>query len=302
MSQAPNPFCNRGVITDPEDFFGREAQIAEVITRLVTMQSTSVVGERRIGKSSLLYHLCQTGVRRLNDESYRFCYVDLQDAHYHTAVGFFQTVLHKLDVGADAVKPENSLNGNLVAFSDQIDALERSGQRLVFCLDEFENTFKHREQFSEDFFDHMRAQLNTRKMAFVTASQRGLQTLSLEGNLTSPFYNLFTVVELKEFTDDEAQDFLVVYDQRVGFADEELMFILSNLETHPLKLQILCDWVVRNRHRGLDEEALAEEISREYGNFLVGRFDPKKLRKAKRLISGNNITKWLEAIKSVRGK
>jgi AAA+ ATPase superfamily predicted ATPase len=302
MSQAPNPFCNRGVITDPDDFFGRENQIAEIITRLGTMQSTSVVGERRIGKSSLLYHLCQTGVRRLNDASYRFCYVDLQDAHYHTALGFFQTVLHKLEVPADAVKPDNSLNGNLVAFSDQIDALEKAGQRLVFCLDEFENTFKHREQFSEDFFDHIRAQLNTRKMAFVTATQRTLQSLSLEGKLTSPFYNLFTVVEVKEFTADEAQEFLVFYDKSVSFSDEELMFILSNVETHPLKLQIVCDWVVRNRERGLDEDALTEEIAREYGNFLVGRFDPKNLRKAKRLISRDNIKKLLDAIKSVRGE
>jgi hypothetical protein len=302
MSQAPNPFCNRGVITDPDDFFGRDAQITEIITRLGTMQSTSVVGELRIGRSSLLYHLCQTGVRRLNNESYRFCYVDLQDAHYHTALGFFQTVLHKLGVSPDALKPEHSLNRNLIAFSDQIEALEQAGQRLVFCLDEFENTFKHREEFSEDFFDHMRAQLNLRKMAFVTATRRSLQDLSLEGKFTSPFYNLFTVVELKEFTDEEAQEFLVVYDQRVGFADEELTFILSNLETHPLKLQILCDWVVKNRQRGLDKEALTEEIAREYGNFLVGRFDPKNLRRAKRLISRDNIKKLLDTIKSLRGK
>ena len=302
MSQTLNPFCNRGVITDPDDFFGRENQIAEIITRLATMQSTSVVGERRIGKSSLLYHLCQTGVRRLKDESYRFCYLDLQDAHYHTAVGFFQAVLHKIEASADAVKPDNSANGNLVAFTDQIHALEHAGQRLVFCLDEFENTFKHREQFSEDFFDHMRSQLSMRRMAFVTATQRSLQSLSLEGKLTSPFYNLFTVVDVKEFTNGEAQDFIVFYDKSVSFRDEELTFIVSSFETHPLKLQILCDWVVRNRQRGLDEDALAEEIAREYGNFLVGRFDPKKLRKAKRLISRDNIKKFLDTIKSLRGK
>ena len=229
-------------------------------------------------------------------------YVDLQDAHYHTALGFFQTVLHKLEASVDAVKPKDSLNGNLVAFSDEIEAMEHAGQRPVLCVDEFENTFKHREQFSEDFFDHMRAQLSTRKMAFVTATQRGLQSLSLEGKLTSPFYNLFTVVELKEFTADETQEFLVFYDQRVDFGDEELMFILSNLETHPLKLQILCDWVVRNRQRRLDKNVLTEEIAREYGNFLVGRFDVKHLRKAKRLISRDNIKKLLEAIKSLRGK
>src|SRR6185503_7658642 len=302
MSQAPNPFCNRGVITDPDDFFGRENQIAEIITRLATMQSTSVVGERRIGKSSLLSHLCQTGATRLKNESYRFCYVDLQDAHYHTAVGFFETVLHKIEASADAIKAENSLDRNLVAFTDQIEALERAGQRLVLCMDEFENTFKHREQFTEDFFDHMRAQLNTRKMAFVTATQHGLQALSLEGKLVSPFYNLFTVVEVDEFTADEAQEFLVFYDRSVSFGDDELTFILSNFETHPLKLQILCDWVVRNRQRGLDEETLVEEIAREYGNFLVGRFDPKKLRKAKRLISRHNIKSLIDAMKALRGR
>lgn len=302
MSQELNPFCNRGVITDPDDFFGRETQIAEIITRLTSMQSTSVVGEWRIGKSSLLYHLCQTGVSRLKDSTYRFCYVDLQDAHYHTAPGFLQTVLHKLETSADAVNPKESLNRNLVAFSDQIETLERAGTQPVLCLDEFENTFKHREQFSEDFFDHMRAQLNMRKMALVTASRRDLQSLSLEGKLTSPFYNLFTVVELGEFTDAEMQEFLAVYSQRVSFDDEELKFIVSNLETHPLKLQILCDWVVKNRRRELDEEALAEEISREYDNFLVGRFDRKNLRKAKRLISRDNIKKVIETIKALRGK
>lgn len=46
MSQPPNPFCNRGVITDPDDFFGRENQLAEIIARLATMQTTPVAGER----------------------------------------------------------------------------------------------------------------------------------------------------------------------------------------------------------------------------------------------------------------
>ena len=45
---------------------------------------------------------------------------------------------------------------------------------------------KHREQFTEDFFDHLRSQLNIRKLAFVTATQQPLQTLKIEGKLTSP--------------------------------------------------------------------------------------------------------------------
>lgn len=173
MSETPNPFMNRGVITDPKDFFGRQEQINEIFTRLQGMQSSSIVGERRIGKSSLLYYLTQTGPQRLGDE-YRFFYLDLQDAHFHTAVGFLQTVLRKVGGTGEGITADNTLNQNLIAFSDEIDALEQTGQRIVLCLDEFENTFKHREQFTEDFFDHLRAQLNIRKLAFVTATQQPL--------------------------------------------------------------------------------------------------------------------------------
>ena len=45
-----NPFTNRGVITNETDFIGREEQFGEIIERLCTLQSSSVVSERRIGK------------------------------------------------------------------------------------------------------------------------------------------------------------------------------------------------------------------------------------------------------------
>jgi AAA+ ATPase superfamily predicted ATPase len=192
-----NPFTNRGVITNEADFIGREEQLGEIIERLRMLQSSSVVGERRIGKSSLLYHLAQTGARRIEDGRYRFFYLDLQDARFHTAAGFFRATLKALGVAPDtingAIKDEQSLNRNLIAFTDQLEALQQRGECIVLCLDEFEITFKHRDQFPEDFFDHMRSLLNIRKLAIVAASRKTRQTHSLEGKLTSPFYNLFTV-------------------------------------------------------------------------------------------------------------
>ena len=300
MSETPNPSMNRGVITDPNDFFGREEQVNEIFTRLQGMQSSSIVGERRIGKSSLLYYLTQTGPQRLGD-AYRFFYLDLQDAHFHTAVGFLQTVLSKVGGAIESIKADNTLNQNLIAFSDEIDALEQAGQRIVLCLDEFENTFKHRDQFTEDFFDHLRSQLNIRKLAFVTATQLPLQTLSIEGKLTSPFYTLFTVVELKELTETQAQQFVAAQHEKVQFSDTELEFIFSELQLHPLKLQILCDWVIRNRQRQLSEWALAEEITKEFANFFVGTFDSRQFLRLKKVVSLEAIKKLLETIKTGRG-
>lgn len=289
------------MVTDPADFIGRAEQMEEICSRLDKMESTSIVGERRIGKSSLLYQLALTGKERLAHPAYRFFYIDLQDARCHTALGFFQTVLGKLGAAADAVKEGNSLNRNLIAFGDGIEALERDGQRIVLCLDEFENTFRHPAEFGDDFFDHLRSLVNVRRFAMVTASRQTLQALSLAGKLTSPFYNLLSTIELKEFTEAEAQEFIAVYHARVQFTDAELQFLFSYLDPHPLKLRILCDWVFKNRQKQLADWALAEEIAKEYGNFIIGKYDPKQLLRAKRALSLDNINKLLDVILKGRG-
>lgn len=301
MNFMPNPFINRGVITNPDDFFGRETQINEILTRLRSMQSSAVVGERRIGKSSLLYHLKQTGAQRLNDASYRFLYLNLQEAQFHTVTGFLNAVLKDLAIDAEVIRTGDSLGNRLTVFTEQITALEQSGQRVVLCLNEFENTIKRREEYTEAFFDHMRAQLEMHRLAFVTTTQRTLQALSLEGQLSSPFYNVFSLTELRSFTVTEARQFVDKYRQQMNFTEDEYKFITSSLDNigcHPLKLQILCDWVMKNRELGLGDWALAEEIAKEYSNLFVGRFDPKQLRRAKGLFSLDNIRRVLDVLKA----
>ena len=55
----PNPFTFGNPIKDPTRFHGREADVRQVVNRLLSSahESTSIVGERRIGKTSLLKHL-----------------------------------------------------------------------------------------------------------------------------------------------------------------------------------------------------------------------------------------------------
>src|SRR5262249_18772645 len=146
------------------------------------------------------------------------------------AAGFLRAILQRLELDADAVAPDKSLNRNLTDFSEQIEAREQDGQRVVLCLNEFETTFKHPAEFTEDFFDHLRSQLDMRKFAVVTATRTPLQDLWLEGKLTSPFYNVFTVVELGGFTDDEIRAFLENYREKVFFTDDEMKFIKSYLD------------------------------------------------------------------------
>ena len=73
-----NPYLNRVMIPSPAMFFGREAQVRRIMGRLSAErpQSVSIVGERRIGKSSLLSHLASPRTRlALQPDAGRYLYL-----------------------------------------------------------------------------------------------------------------------------------------------------------------------------------------------------------------------------------
>ena len=61
---ADNPFYHRGAIRRKEDFVGRSTELSQILGLLRNGQSVSLIGPRRIGKSSLLLHLSESTVRR----------------------------------------------------------------------------------------------------------------------------------------------------------------------------------------------------------------------------------------------
>lgn len=263
-----NPFTIGSMIQNPAEFVGRTAELQFLLTRLRSLQSCSVVGERRIGKSSLLYHLHQTGAARLGDTSYRFVYVELADAAAQTVVDFLRTVLDALQCPTDAIRDDNKPSRNLTAFDQAIKARTEAGERLVLCLDEFEALFENPSEFNDMFFNHLRTMVSHRRLALVTASRQPLEIYSLERKLTSPFYNVLSVTTLGDFTEEEAVQFVALHHSHVNFTDKELRFINSWLDPHPLKLQILCDQVLQNRERQWREDVLVEEVRKMYRQFL----------------------------------
>jgi ABC-type phosphate/phosphonate transport system ATPase subunit len=69
-----NPFQAGGRLRDPKHFVGRESELRQILSRVANMDSVSVVGPRRIGKSSILHHIVASGQQRLN-ESYHAEYL-----------------------------------------------------------------------------------------------------------------------------------------------------------------------------------------------------------------------------------
>ncbi len=295
-----NPFTVRNMIQNPRDFIGRKAEISHIISRLKTTQSCSVVGERRIGKSSLLYYLFQTGNERLEDANIRFVYIDLTDACVQTAVDFLMTVLQETGLPTDGIKDDNKPTRNLVLFDKQIKALQQSGTSVVLCLDEFEGLFNNPQEFSDPFFNHLRSMINQRKLALVTASRQPLEIYSLEHKLTSPFFNLLSITELGNFTEHEVEDFIAHYQPQANFTEQDLDFINRYLdEPRPIKLQIFCDMMLQWREQGFewDNDTQLEKIAKVYSQFLGGTHDWKKWKsKATGLLnvlSAENFGKWI---------
>ena len=59
-----NPFFHRGPIRDPDYFYNRSKEVKRVLEMLGKGQSVSVIGPRKIGKTSLLFNISQPQVMR----------------------------------------------------------------------------------------------------------------------------------------------------------------------------------------------------------------------------------------------
>jgi AAA+ ATPase superfamily predicted ATPase len=139
----PNPYNYSTVVTDPNMFFGREAVLRVLYTRLTNMQSTSVVGLRRIGKSSLLYQLARTLPDTLGQD-YVPLYIDLQDPRYRTVSDFVQTVAVKLNQNMDGAagiqvdvssQEGASRQEYLVGLRQILDTSFDEGELRTICFD-----------------------------------------------------------------------------------------------------------------------------------------------------------------------
>ncbi|MBS3753276.1 MAG: toll/interleukin-1 receptor domain-containing protein, partial [Anaerolineales bacterium] len=103
-----NPFIFGNPVSTQKRFYGREGDLRQVISRLLSAgESTSVVGERRIGKTSLLKFLANpenANALGLPPEKFCLVYIDFQGLTDITPQRFWQRVLRKME--GSICKPE----------------------------------------------------------------------------------------------------------------------------------------------------------------------------------------------------
>ncbi|MCI5168422.1 MAG: ATP-binding protein [Candidatus Electrothrix sp. GM3_4] len=255
------PFIAGPMITDPSRFVGRREELALLAHRMDGAQPTSVnvVGERRIGKSSLLYHFFQTWEQRVNSPT-RFVvvYLDLQAKTPPSEAAFYQALGRGLSQ-QPAVRRVESLRKTLLApprtHQDFAVLLEQFADYVllpVFCLDEFEILLKSGDQlFSDSFFDRLRGSMNASQLMFILSSRRPLDVYAGEQDLTSAFFNLGHVVALGEFSEDEAEELVrLPVDGESALDPEERQLALGWGGRHPYLLQLAGTLLLEARQLG----------------------------------------------------
>ena len=149
-SSKRNPYLNRVMIKHASDFFGREKEVRKIYSRLDAPQpqSISVVGERRIGKSSLLNYVYNRQNRKAymqNYDSAIFVYLDFQNMVDNDVPKFIDLLFNVFSFETGERTKYTARPKALDQLKDVIQELHEAGKRIVIMMDEFRADHAQRE-------------------------------------------------------------------------------------------------------------------------------------------------------------
>ncbi|MDM8539788.1 TIR domain-containing protein [Desulfococcaceae bacterium HSG9] len=235
MPSGPNPFYYGGAV--PTQLFCGRKEVLQAITARIggpALQSVSIVGERRMGKSSLLVYVKNELVKRLpQNHNYLIIYIDLMKGFCHTRKGLMHALRRELTKAWREPWSKDG-DGDLEVFDFAVEDLQDENIRLILCLDEVENLTKRPGEF-DDLLEDLRANGQMGQIGMITASAQPLADLCNEHKLSSPFFNIFSQNWLGLLKADEWKS-LVKNNMPVN--QDDLLFIAEMVGGHPLFTQI----------------------------------------------------------------
>jgi AAA+ ATPase superfamily predicted ATPase len=273
-----NPFTFGNPVRDPGRFFGRKEEVRQVVNRLLSSahESTSIVGERRIGKTSLLKYIAHPQVApTLGLDPARYCliYIDFQGLTDITPQRFWQRVLAKMkrSLCSSSLHPEidrllEMESFDLFDLEDLCEAIAAENLTTVLLLDEFEYVTQN-PNFGADFFGGLRALAIHHNLPLVTATRRELVDLCHSEELKgSPFFNIFANVVLRPFHKEEVLAMAAAYLDEIELPftpqDQEQIYRLAG--GYPFFVQIAGYYLVEAQSSGLSGEPALSSMVQQF--------------------------------------
>ena len=287
-SAVANPFTYGNPISDPDRFFGRSREVEQVFNRLRNAEgeSSSIVGGRRIGKSSLLNYIANPDVRRqygMDPAHSTFVYVDLQMVDNQTTPArLWQRLLSQMnrecrdeELAARLEQLIAAASFDNFSLADLFDVVDAKGRHIVFLLDEFENVTSN-PNFDPGFFYGLRSLAIQHSLSLVTSSRHELIELThSQAVRSSPFFNIFANINVRLFSEAEVARLVNASLDGTGveFTEEELVTLAEIAGGHPFFLQaaghFLFDAHADYAQAGRRQEAWLRAFHAEVGPHLA---------------------------------
>ena len=242
-SQLRNPYFNHSMIQNVEMFFGRTSLLRRFYASLDSRQSVSLIGQRRIGKSSFLW--CASRPEMFNRSSFDlqrhiFVFLDLHDYLHKTSEDFFRSVSKEIITRSAKVAnlTLHTESNGADEFKSVLEQVVTQGYFPVLLLDSFDKVTQN-EHFGPDFLGFLRAQASRGHVSYVTASLAPLYEVCHQGIAGSPFFNIFHNYTLEALTPDEANSLISKPAEQAGlaFTADEIALVRDLAGRHPFFIQ-----------------------------------------------------------------
>jgi AAA+ ATPase superfamily predicted ATPase len=202
-----NPYkCRNRLPADSDMFFGRKREMARMMDMLSSKQpqNISLVGERRIGKSSLAFQVFHK-IKEKGDTLAIYLDCDSLPKECNCDNDFYKLVNDSLmeELDRDTGMKERVGISEKVLFTGYrefrrfVGGVSQKGLRVVFFFDEFEH-LPDKGFADNSFFSNLRSIADTPdfSLAFVTISKTEIKELTHKAIQSSSFYNIFETMTI----------------------------------------------------------------------------------------------------------
>jgi len=230
-----NPFTPlTGKLDNPQLFFNRGKEKRRIFETLNSGSSVALIGERKIGKSSLLLAIKQLAESNL--KIYRQAvYLDLQSVQKED--DFYEKLCDKLKIKTTR------------GYSLERE-LQKQNHRILLLLDEVEN-------IKGDEFNNARAQIRglaeggNAPLRLVVAAKSSLDSLFPDSEgMTSPLAGIFIEEKIGRWNKETMRGFIASRlnspllkpgAKSVSFSEEKIAQVIEESGGHPQKLMQFCN-------------------------------------------------------------
>ncbi len=219
-----NPFADYGNIVYGDRFIGRKDDLKVVENRIIRPKEAgnlAIIGDPRIGKSSLIYKAIIERKNELITQNLLPIWINL--ATYEQVPHFFCSLVtccvnevEKLNLRDELIQPsaqyvlddQQSQSVKYYHIQRFFEKVRQAGYRVLFILDEFDHA---RHLFKGDIsgFQKLR-ELSYRpewRVTFITISRRSIREIEMQTQAISTFDGIFHKHYLAMFKDEEMQEY-----------------------------------------------------------------------------------------------